>query len=133
MVLVLRKRPLATKSPAIVKWGGTLTVSGCVMKDIRLKGVSCGIQNADYIEHTDIELINLSDVANAGGDAIKGGATKRIIGGKMGGRITITSDCHNAAFLAHAFPEAVKLAKECGFTSAFRLGTGDELFEEVKL
>lgn len=61
--------------------------------------------------------------------------TRELLGAwhEMGGRITITSDCHNAAFLAHAFPEAVKLAKECGFTSAFRLGTGDELFEKVKL
>ncbi|MBQ3202376.1 MAG: right-handed parallel beta-helix repeat-containing protein [Clostridia bacterium] len=84
--------PLATKSPAIVKAGGTLTVSGCVMKDVRLKGVSCGIQNADYIEHTDIELVKSDGTINAGGDAIKGDATKRIIGGKMGGRITIAQD-----------------------------------------
>ena len=82
--------PLATKSPAIVKAGGTLTVSGCVMKDVRLKGVSCGIQNADYIEHTDIELVKSDGTINAGGDAIKGDATKRIIGGKMGGRIAVS-------------------------------------------
>lgn len=81
--------PLATPNPAITKSTGTLTVSGCVLKDIRLNGTKGGIQNADYIEHTDIELISKTGVANAGGDAIKG-TTKRIIGGTMGGRIAVS-------------------------------------------
>ncbi len=61
--------------------------------------------------------------------------TRELLGAwyEMGGRITITSDCHDAKNLAYAFPEAVKLAKDCGFTSAFRLGTGKQLFEEVTL
>jgi len=61
--------------------------------------------------------------------------TRELLGAwqEMGGRITITSDCHFADKLDYAFPEAVKLAKECGFTTAFRLGSGEELFEEVTL
>ena len=61
--------------------------------------------------------------------------TRELLGAwhEMGGRITITSDCHFADKLDYAFYEAVKLAKECGFTAAFRLGTGDELFEETAL
>ena len=51
----------------------------------------------------------------------------------MGGRITITSDCHDAKNLDFFFPEAVQLAKACGFKTAFRLGTGNQLFEEVVL
>ncbi len=61
--------------------------------------------------------------------------TRELLGAwhEMGGKITITSDCHFADKLDHAFSEATKLAKECGFTTAFRLGTGDDLFEEVRL
>jgi len=61
--------------------------------------------------------------------------TRELLGAwhEMGGRITITSDCHFADKLDHAFPEMIKLAKKCGFTTVFRLGTGDELFEEVRL
>ena len=61
--------------------------------------------------------------------------TRELLGAwhEMGGRITITSDCHFADKLAHAFTETINLAKECGFRSAFRLGTRDELFEEVSL
>lgn len=61
--------------------------------------------------------------------------TRELLGAwhEMGGRITIASDCHFADKLDHGYPEAVKLAKGCGFTTAFRLGTGDELFEEVAL
>ena len=86
--------PLTNGFSAITKASGLLTVSGCVLKDVRLKGVKGGIQNADYIEHTDIELISITGTANAGGDAIKGSATKRIIGGTMGGRVIISQ--HNA-------------------------------------
>lgn len=52
---------------------------------------------------------------------------------EMGGRITITSDCHFADKLNYAYPEMVRLAKACGFASVFMLGTEDELFEEVSL
>lgn len=90
--------PLASRQCAIVKYAGEMTVSGCVLKDVRLYssssqtgGCAGGIQNADYIDHTDVEMV-LNGVANAGGDAIKGSATKRIIGGNIGGRIAIAQD-----------------------------------------
>lgn len=61
--------------------------------------------------------------------------TRELLGAwhDMGGSITITSDCHNAVNLSYGFTDAVKLAKDCGFRTAFRLGTGNELFEEVSL
>ena len=61
--------------------------------------------------------------------------TRELLGAwrEMGGRITITSDCHFADKLNYAFLEAAALAKECGFSTAFRLGTGDDLFEEIRL
>lgn len=85
-----------SRTCAISKYAGTLTVSGCVLKNILVYssvtndgGVSGGIEHADNIEHTDIELV-LKGVANGGGEAIKGSATKRVIGGQIGGRITIS-------------------------------------------
>jgi len=61
--------------------------------------------------------------------------TRELLGAwhEMGGRITITSDCHLADNLDCAYPEAVKLVEECGFRSVFMLGTGDELYEEIAL
>lgn len=35
---------------------------------------------------------------------------------EKGGKIVISSDCHNKIYLDHAFDTAVELAKECGFT-----------------
>ena len=88
--------PLTDRSCAISKYAGNMTVSGCVLKDARIYssatqtgGLAGGIQNADCIENTDIELV-LNGVTNAGGDAIKGSATKRIIGGKLGGRVAVS-------------------------------------------
>lgn len=52
---------------------------------------------------------------------------------EMGGKITITSDCHHASWLDYAFDQAAALAKKSGFTTALRLGTRQELFEEVAL
>lgn len=83
--------PLAAMYAAITKVSGVLTVSGCTLKDIRLNGVKSGINGADYIEYTDIELISKTGVANAGGDAINAGV-KKLIGGNIGGRIAITQD-----------------------------------------
>lgn len=76
-----------TNAAAIVKYGGTMTVSGC--KLINNKS-SKGIQNADAVEHTEIELIDADGKANNGGDALSGTATKRIIGGVFGGRVKIS-------------------------------------------
>lgn len=84
--------PATLPNAAIEKYGtsSTLTVSGCVMKDVRVANVKRGIHKADYIEHTDIELVNENGVANAGGDAING--AKQVIGGRVGGRVYISGD-----------------------------------------
>jgi len=39
----------------------------------------------------------------------------------MGGKVTYTSDCHDAEYLAHGFEAAIKLAKDCGFDSFLKL------------
>lgn len=52
---------------------------------------------------------------------------------EMGGRITLTSDCHDRRYLAHAFPQAAALARQAGFQTALRLGTGEALWEETEL
>ena len=52
---------------------------------------------------------------------------------ELGGRITLTSDCHDRRYLAHAFPQAAALARQAGFRTALRLGTGTELWEEAEL
>lgn len=38
---------------------------------------------------------------------------------ECGGRIILTSDCHNAALLDHGFAEAAALARACGFKTAW--------------
>jgi len=38
---------------------------------------------------------------------------------QLGGRITITSDCHRAEWIDFAFPQAVELAKNAGFKSVW--------------
>lgn len=52
---------------------------------------------------------------------------------ELGGQITLTSDCHDRRYLAHAFPEAAALARQAGFRTALRLGVGTELWEETAL
>ena len=52
---------------------------------------------------------------------------------ELGGRITLTSDCHDRRYLVHAFPRAAALARQAGFRTALRLGTGTELWEEAEL
>ena len=47
---------------------------------------------------------------------------------EMGGRITLTSDCHDRRYLAHAFLQAAALARQAGFQTALRLGTGEALW-----
>jgi hypothetical protein len=70
----------------IIKYANSankLTVSGC-----RLTGVnqSKGISNADVVENTDIEFVNV-------GSALSGTTTSRIIGGRfIGGSVTLSTD-----------------------------------------
>ncbi len=52
---------------------------------------------------------------------------------EMGGRVTITSDCHDCRYLNYAFDQAEALVREAGFRSVARLGTGDALWEEDAL
>lgn len=52
---------------------------------------------------------------------------------ELGGKVTITSDCHDARYLNFAFEDAALLARRAGYRSVMRLGTGDSLWEEVGL
>lgn len=52
---------------------------------------------------------------------------------ELGGKVTITSDCHNASLLTCAFDLAEQLIREAGFRSVMRLGAGDQLWDEVEL
>lgn len=52
---------------------------------------------------------------------------------EMGGRATITSDCHDAAKLDCAFERAVELLRQTGYRTVLRLGTGEERWQEEKL
>lgn len=52
---------------------------------------------------------------------------------ELGGRVTITSDCHDYSLLTHAFDTAVELIREAGFKSVQRLGAGDALWDEVEV
>lgn len=52
---------------------------------------------------------------------------------ELGGSITLTSDCHDRRYLAHAFPKAAALARQAGFRTALQLGVGTELWEETTL
>ena len=47
---------------------------------------------------------------------------------ECGGRIIFTSDCHNSDYLDCAFPEAMELARACGFKSAWEY-RGAEIVE----
>ena len=40
---------------------------------------------------------------------------------ELGGRILISSDCHHRDYLTYGFPQAVELAKSCGFRSSWLL------------
>ena len=51
---------------------------------------------------------------------------------EMGGDVTITSDCHDAAFLNYGLDEALALLKKMGYSSVLRLGQGDSLWERVE-
>lgn len=49
----------------------------------------------------------------------------------MGGKITITADCHNAADIAFGYEEAGEYAKSCGFEKIWVLT--DSGFAEEKI
>ena len=51
---------------------------------------------------------------------------------EMGGDVTITSDCHDAAFLNFGLDEAFLMLKKMGYLSVLRLGQDDSLWERVE-
>lgn len=52
---------------------------------------------------------------------------------EMGGRVTVTSDCHDCNLLNCAFDQAMDLVHQAGFQSVLRLGTGDRLWDEIEV
>jgi len=52
---------------------------------------------------------------------------------EMGGKLTLTSDCHNAKDLDCAFPQALQIIKSKGFKRLYRLGTGKDMWDEIAL
>lgn len=52
---------------------------------------------------------------------------------KLGGEVIPASDCHRAHQLGAFFDQCPSYIKEAGFSQMLSLGTGDELFEIVKL
>lgn len=52
---------------------------------------------------------------------------------EMDGRVTLTSDCHEAGKLDCAFEPALTLIQAHGFRAVWRLGAGDALWEAVEL
>ena len=51
---------------------------------------------------------------------------------EMGGKVTLTSDCHYAPLLDAGFDAGMKLLIRAGYSTVLRLGTGDALWEEIK-
>ena len=52
---------------------------------------------------------------------------------EMGGSVTLTSDCHNAAFLDANFDLGMRLLARAGFRTVLRLGAGQSRWEEVRV
>lgn len=52
---------------------------------------------------------------------------------EMGGKITLTSDCHDARYLNYAFDTALRLIQKAGFRSLMQLGQGEDLWEETEI
>ena len=52
---------------------------------------------------------------------------------EMGGKVTITSDCHDYRNLTCAFDQAEELLRKAGFRTVQRLGAGEALWDEVEL
>ena len=52
---------------------------------------------------------------------------------EMGGAVTVTSDCHDAAFLNFGLDRLLVTLKRIGYRSVQRLGAGDALWETIEL
>lgn len=82
-----------TNTYGVYRTGGTLTVSGCVFKDVRMSVLKTCLQDVDYIDNTDVEVVNkTTGVVDGGGASVSGTSVKRIIGCSLIGRIDINQD-----------------------------------------
>lgn len=52
---------------------------------------------------------------------------------EMGGKVTLTSDCHNVKYLDYQLDNMLRKLKQLGFKSFQRLGAGKALWETVEL
>ena len=52
---------------------------------------------------------------------------------ELGGRVTLTSDCHDGRYLDTWFEQGLALIRRAGFDHVMMLGTGDQLWEEFAL
>ncbi len=52
---------------------------------------------------------------------------------RLGGRVILSSDCHDAKDIAYGYETALTLVREAGYTEITSLGTGDRLFETSAL
>lgn len=52
---------------------------------------------------------------------------------EMGGKITLTSDCHDGRYLSYAFDQALSLIHQASFRSLMQLGQGEDLWEETEI
>lgn len=51
----------------------------------------------------------------------------------LGGKVILSSDCHQAEAIDFGYEQGLRLMREAGFDSMEMLGRGDELFETVSL
>lgn len=52
---------------------------------------------------------------------------------ELGGKVTLTSDCHDAAKLDYAFDTGLKMIAKAGFSEVWRLGRGKALWEAERV
>ena len=52
---------------------------------------------------------------------------------KLGGEVIVSSDCHDAKYIACAFDEMPGLLRKIGYDHVVRLGSGKDLFDRVAL
>ncbi len=52
---------------------------------------------------------------------------------EMGGKVTVTSDCHDAAWLGYGLDDMLPVLKNLGYRSVERMGIGDVLWETVEV
>ena len=82
-----------TNTYGVYKLGGVLTISGCVFKDVRMSSLKSCLQDVDYIDNTDVEVVNkTTGIVDGGGSSVAGAATKRIAGCSLIGHLDLKQD-----------------------------------------